>query len=288
MKKIGFIGTGIMGKSMVRNLMKAGFELSVYNRSRGKAEELLAEGARWCATPADCARGQDAVITIVGYPADVEAVYFGENGIFEGAGEGCYLIDMTTTSPRLAQRLYAEGRQRGLHVLDAPVSGGDTGAKNGMLAIMVGGDEDDFETCHTLFSVMGKTIQYEGTAGSGQHVKMANQIAIAGAIAGVSEALAYTRAVGVDAQRMLQTISGGAAGSWQLSNNGPKMAEGDFAPGFMIQHFIKDMGLADSEAMARELKLPVLEGVLAMYKALAEAGLENEGTQALIEYYKAR
>lgn len=199
MKTIGFIGVGVMGRPMVKNLLQAGYTVAVYSRTRSKLTGFLAEtGVQWCDTAAECAAGRDAVITMVGYPQDVEQVYFGENGILSAAREGAYLIDMTTTDPKLAVRIAAEGKARGLHVLDAPVSGGDTGAKNGTLSIMVGGEEADFQACLPLFEAMGKQIVYEGPAGAGQHTKMANQIAIAGTIAGVSEALTYAERAGLD------------------------------------------------------------------------------------------
>ena len=285
MKKIGFIGTGVMGKSMIRNLKKAGYELYIYNRTKEKAEELIEEGAVWCDTPGECAKNRDVVITIVGYPKDVEEVYFAEDGILENADEGTYLIDMTTTSPKLSVRIYEAGKKRGLHVLDAPVSGGDVGAKKGTLAIMVGGEKKDFEACQNVLAAMGTSIVYEGPAGSGQHVKMANQIAIAGAVSGVCEAIAYTKAMGVDVDTMIETIKGGAAGSWQLSNLGPKMASGDYAPGFYIKHIIKDMKIAEEEAEGKELVLPILQRVCEMYQELEKQGKGGNGTQGLIEYY---
>ena len=285
MKKIGFIGTGVMGKSMIRNLKKAGYELYIYNRTKEKAEELIEEGAVWCDTPGECAKNRDVVITIVGYPKDVEEVYFAEDGILGNADEGTYLIDMTTTSPKLSVRIYEEGNKKGLHVLDAPVSGGDVGAKKGTLAIMVGGEKIDFEACQDVLAAMGTSIVYEGPAGSGQHVKMANQIAIAGAVSGVCEAIAYTKAMGVDVDTMIETIKGGAAGSWQLSNLGPKMASGDYAPGFYIKHIIKDMKIAEEEAEERELVLPILQKVCEMYQELERQGKGGNGTQGLIEYY---
>lgn len=286
MKKIGFIGTGVMGKSMIRNLLKAGYELYIYNRTKEKATELIQEGAVWCETPAACAKSRDAVITIVGYPKDVEEVYFGENGILEGADPGTYLIDMTTTSPQLSIRIYEEGKKRNLHVLDAPVSGGDIGAQKGTLAIMAGGDKEDFEACLPLLGAMGTSIIHEGPAGSGQHVKMANQIAIAGTVTGVCEAVAYTKAMGVDPKKMIETISGGAAGSWQLQNLAPKMAVGDYAPGFYIKHFIKDMKIAQEEAYEKELLLPILQKVCQMFESLEQDGKGDYGTQGIMDYYE--
>ena len=286
MKEIGFIGIGVMGLSMARNLMKAGFSLTVYNRTKAKAEPILQEGAKWADSPAACAQGMDAVITIVGYPKDVQEVYFGPQGVLSSAKPGAYLIDMTTTSPKLSEEIYQAAKAKGLHALDAPVSGGDTGAKNGTLAIMVGGEQADFDACLPLFEAMGKNICYEGSAGAGQRTKMANQIAIAGTVAGVSEAVAYAKAQGLDLQKMLDTIGSGAAGSWQMSNNGPKMLSGDFAPGFFIKHFIKDLKIAEEGAQQGGVCLPVMEKVLQMYCSLEADGMGDDGTQALIAYYK--
>ena len=284
--RIGFIGVGVMGNGMVKNLLRHGYEVSAYTRTRAKALEALEAGAEWRESAADCVRDADAVITMVGFPPDVEEVYFGEKGILTSARPGTLVIDMTTTSPRLAQRIYTEAADRGLSALDAPVSGGDTGARAGTLAIMVGGDREAFDRAVPIFEAMGKSIRYMGAAGSGQHTKMANQIAIAGTLAGVCEAIAYARAAGLDVDEVISTISGGAASSWQLANNGPKSAHGDFAPGFFIKHFIKDMTLADGEARARDLPMPVLEKVLAMFRALEAQGYGDEGTQALIRAYR--
>ena len=285
--RIGFIGVGVMGNGMVKNLLSHGYAVNAYTRTRAKALEALDAGAEWRESAADCVRDADAVITMVGFPPDVEEVYFGEKGIMANARPGTLVIDMTTTSPRLAQRIYTEAADRGLSALDAPVSGGDTGARAGTLAIMVGGDREAFERAVPIFEAMGKSIRYMGVAGSGQHTKMANQIAIAGTLAGVCEAIAYARAAGLDVDEVISTISGGAASSWQLANNGPKSAHGDFAPGFFIKHFIKDMTLADGEARARDLPMPVLEKVLAMFRALEAQGYGDEGTQALIRAYRS-
>ena len=284
LKKIGFIGVGIMGKSMVRNLMKAGYEVSIYTRTKSKVEDVIAEGAVWCDTVAECSKGRDVVITIVGYPKDVEEVYFGENGILENADKGTYVIDMTTTSPKLDQQIYEEAKKRGLHGLDAPVTGGDSGAKAGTLTILVGGDKEDFDTCLPVFEAMGKDINYEGKSGNGQHTKMCNQIAIAGTIAGVSEALAYAERAGLNPQKLFDSISKGAAGSWQMENLMPKMIREDYAPGFFLKHFIKDMKIAQSQDGPT---LPVLERVCAMYGDLEAEGMGDLGTQALIRYYRS-
>lgn len=285
MKKVGFIGVGIMGKSMVRNLMKAGFEMHIYARTRTKAADIIEEGAVFHATIKECVKGCDAVITIVGFPKDVEEVYFDPEAILDSAEKGAYLIDMTTTSPMLAEKLYKEGTSRGFHVLDAPVTGGDTGARAGTLSILAGGDQNDYEACKPLFQAMGTNINYQGKAGSGQHAKMANQIMIAGALSGVCEALSYARAKGLDLQVLLDSVSTGAAGSKQLELFGPKIISGDFAPGFFVKHFIKDMKLALTEANASGLSLEVLSQTLANYEELAEAGCGDLGTQALIRHY---
>lgn len=286
MKKIGFIGVGIMGKSMIRNLMKAGFEVAVYNRTKEKALDVVEEGAVWCDSVAECAAGRDAVISIVGYPKDVEEVYFGEKGIIASADKGTYIIDMTTTSPKLAVRIAEEGEKAGLHPLDAPVTGGDTGAKAGTLTILVGGKKEDFESCKTVFEAMGKNIDYEGPAGCGQHTKMCNQIAIAGALAGACEAMAYAKNVGLDVRTMLNSISTGAAGSAQMSNVASRVLDDDFNPGFFLKHFIKDMSIAQDEAQDVDTKLAVLDDVLAMCRDLEEQGMGDLGTQALIKHYK--
>ena len=281
--KIGFIGVGVMGGPMVLNLMKKGFDVIIYTRTKSKAEGVIAAGAHWCDTIADCAAGRDVVITIVGYPKDVEEVYFSEKGILNSADKGTVLIDMTTTSPRLSERIYAAAKEKGMTALDAPVSGGDVGAQKGTLAIMVGGDRDAFDKMHDVFAAMGTNIRYQGGAGCGQHTKMANQIAISGCVAAVCEAIAYAKRCGLDPQDMFDAISTGAAGSWQLTNNGQKIINGDYAPGFYVKHFIKDMNIALDEAQARDLDLTVLHMVRDKYDELAAQGGADEGTQALIK-----
>lgn len=280
--RLGFIGTGVMGASMVRNLLKAGFEVNVYNRSPEKAKALVKDGAQFCANIAECIKDVDGVITIVGMPSDVKEVY---QAIFKGLKPNSFAIDMTTSSPSLAQELYDEGKKLGIHILDAPVSGGDIGAKNGTLSIMVGGDEEVFLQCRPIFEAMGKTINYIGAAGFGQHTKMVNQILVAGNTVALNEALAYSQKMGLDPETVLKAVSAGAAGSWQLNNNGPKIIKHDDSPGFFIKHFIKDMRLANEEALAKGLKLEVLQEVLAQYEELAAEGLENLGTQALYKRY---
>lgn len=286
MKKIGFIGVGIMGKSMVRNLMKAGFELHIYARTKSKVEDVISEGAAFHESISECVKDCEAVITIVGFPKDVEEVYFDECNILDSAREGTYLIDMTTTSPMLAQKIYEAGTKKGFHVLDAPVTGGDTGAKAGTLSILAGGRREDYEACRPLFEVMGTNINYQGEAGCGQHAKLANQIMIAGTLSGVCEALTYAKAKGLDLPTVLRSVSTGAAGSKQLDIFGPKILAEDYAPGFFMKHFIKDMKLALTEANMSELSLDVLSQVLANYEELEAEGYGELGTQALMKYYE--
>lgn len=286
MKKIGFIGVGIMGKSMVRNLMKAGFELHIYARTKSKVEDVISEGAAFHESISECVKDCEAVITIVGFPKDVEEVYFDEGNILDSAREGTYLIDMTTTSPMLAQKIYEVGTEKGFHVLDAPVTGGDTGAKAGTLSILAGGRREDYEACRPLFEAMGTNINYQGEAGCGQHAKLANQIMIAGTLSGVCEAITYAKAKGLDLPTVLRSVSTGAAGSKQLDIFGPKILAEDYAPGFFMKHFIKDMKLALTEANMSELCLDVLSQVLANYEELEAEGYGDLGTQALMKYYE--
>ena len=288
MRKVGFIGVGIMGKSMVRNLMKAGFELHIYARNRAKVEDVIGEGALFHDSIAACVKGCETVITIVGFPQDVEEVYFDEGGILESADAGAYLIDMTTTSPQISVKISKEGEEKGFHVLDAPVTGGDTGAKAGTLSILVGGKEEDFEACMPLFAAVGTNINYQGEAGCGQHAKLANQIMIAGTLTGVCEALSYAKAKGLDMPTLLKSVSTGAAGSKQLDTFGPKILEEDYAPGFFMKHFIKDMKLALVEANISGLSLEMLSLVLANYEELEAEGLGDLGTQALMKYYEVQ
>ena len=285
MKKIGFIGVGIMGKSMVRNLMKNDFEVSIFARNKEKVLDVISEGANFYPTIKECVSRCDAVITIVGFPKDVEEVYFGENGILENVKEGTYVIDMTTSSPKLAVEIFEKAKEKGLKALDAPVTGGDIGAKNGTLTILVGGEEEDYKACLPILKAMGTNIHYEGKAGFGQHTKLANQIMIAGAISGVCEAMAYAKDKGLDVKKMLYSVSTGAAGSKQLELVSPKILEEDFAPGFFIKHFIKDMKLAKEEALAYNVNLDILSKVLENYEELEREGFGDLGTQALIKHY---
>lgn len=286
MKNIAFIGTGVMGSSMVKNLIKNGFHVNVYNRTKTKAQALEKDGAIICDSIKECIQNKDAIITIIGYPKDIEEVYFSEQGIIANAPQNAYLIDMTTSSPKLAQKIYNVAKEKGLKALDAPVSGGDIGAKNATLAIMVGGDQEDFEACKPLFQAMGKNIIYEGQAGAGQHIKMANQIVVAANTLGVCEAISYVKSMNLDPMLMLKTIETGAAASWQVSNNGPKMCNEDFAPGFFIKHFVKDMKIALDECKNAGIKLEILENVCAMYEQMEKENLGDFGTQAIIKHYQ--
>lgn len=288
MKKIGFIGLGVMGKSMAINLQKAGFSVAIYTRTKAKVADLIESGMQWFDTPAQLAQNVDTVISMVGYPQDVKEIYLGENGVIANLKAHSLIIDMTTSSPKLAKEIYAKAKELQIASLDAPVSGGDVGAKNGTLAIMVGGDKSAYEQALPLFEAMGKTIHHFGTAGAGQYAKMSNQIAIASNMMGVCEAMAYAKTCGLDPQAVIDVISTGAAGSWSLSNLAPRMLKGDFAPGFFIKHFIKDMKIAIESAKEMNLELPGLTLAESLYEKLAKEGYEDNGTQALLKYYDAK
>lgn len=283
---IGFIGTGVMGKSMAHHLLKAGYELYVYTRTKKKAEELLNQGAKWADTPKELAQHANVIITMIGYPKDVEDIYLGEQGLIVNGKPGTYMIDMTTSTPSLAERIASEAKKKGMAALDAPVSGGDIGARDAKLAIMVGGEEEDFKTVQPILEVMGNNVVYQGKAGAGQHTKMCNQITIASTMIGVTEAIVYAKKAGLDPDRVLQSISTGAASSWSLTNLVPRMVKEDFEPGFYIKHFIKDMTIALEEADKMGMDTPGLALSKSLYVQLAEAGEENSGTQALYKYYK--
>lgn len=284
-KRIGFIGLGVMGASMAAHLMEGGYPLTVFNRTREKAAELIKKGATWADTPAAAAASADIVISIVGYPRDVEEIYFGEAGVLSTMKAGGYIVDMTTSSPALARRLYDAAKKQGVAAIDAPVSGGDIGARNASLVIMAGGDRAAFDAVKPVFELLGRTIRCFGPAGSGQYAKMANQIAIASNMMGVCEAIAYAKRAGLDAAELLETISGGAAGSWSLSNLAPRMIRGDYAPGFFIKHFIKDMRIALDSAAEMHLELPSLKLAKRLYDELSARGMEDSGTQALLQWY---
>ncbi|GEL08443.1 NAD(P)-dependent oxidoreductase [Salisediminibacterium halotolerans] len=282
---IGFIGTGVMGKSMAKHIMNNGYSLVVYNRTKEKAEELIDAGAHWASTPKEAAEKSDIIMTIVGFPADVEALYFGSDGIIANAKKGSILVDMTTSKPALAEKIALQAGEKGVYALDAPVSGGDVGAREAKLAIMAGGEAAAFETVYPVFSAIGGTIERLGPAGAGQHTKMANQIAIASTMMGTAEALAYTKRAGLSQDEVLSVIETGAAGSFSLSQLGRRMIKGDYAPGFYIKHFIKDMAIAIESAEELGMDTPGLNQAKKLYDQLAERGFENSGTQAIYTYY---
>ena len=280
-KTIGFIGTGVMGKSMAGHILNEGHKVLVYNRTQSRAKELVDKGAVWIETVGELAEQSDIIITMVGYPQDVKEVYLGEEGILNKAKKGTYAIDMTTSSPILARDIHSQAIERGIHTLDAPVSGGDVGAQQAKLAIMVGGLKEDFDYVKPILELMGTNIVLQGGPGSGQHTKMCNQIAIASNMIGVCEAILYAEKAGLDPNVVLQSIETGAAGSWSLSNLAPRMIKGDFEPGFYIKHFIKDMKIAIESAEEMKLYTPGLRLAKSLYEKLAEDNQENKGTQAL-------
>jgi 3-hydroxyisobutyrate dehydrogenase len=280
-KRIGWIGTGVMGQSMCGHLMNAGHRLTVYNRTRDKAAALLEQGATWADTPAAVAQASDIVFTMVGFPDDVHEVILGDAGVLNGANAGDTIVDMTTSSPDLARSIALACAEKDVRALDAPVSGGDIGAREATLAIMVGGEQPVFDAIQPLFDVMGKTISLMGSAGAGQHTKMTNQILIAGTMIGVVESLLYAQKAGMDAHQVIDVIGKGAASSWSINTLGRRIADGDFDPGFYIKHFVKDMGIALEEARRMRLSLPGLALVHQFYVSAMAMGWENLGTQGL-------
>lgn len=284
-KTIGFIGIGVMGKSMAKNLLDAGYHVHIYNRTKEKAQELVAQGATWKSSLDELASDVDVIITMVGYPSDVEAVYFGEQGILENARQGTYVVDMTTSKPALAIEINEEATNRGLFAVDAPVSGGDIGAQSGNLSIMVGADTQVYQEVLPIFEVMGSNIILQGGVGAGQHTKLANQITIASNMIGVCESIIYAKTAGLNPEKVLESITTGAAGSFSLSNLAPRMIKEDYAPGFYVKHFIKDMTIALESAKDMGLLTPGLKLSLELYTELAEQGESNSGTQALIKLF---
>ncbi|WP_414047536.1 NAD(P)-dependent oxidoreductase [Macrococcus equi] len=280
--KIGFIGTGVMGQSMARHL---GERLFIYNRTKEKAQSLLANGAIWCNSPQEVVEKADIIFTMLGYPQDVENVYLGATGLITNGRPGQILVDCTTSSPELAVKLFEAGHVKDIHVLDAPVSGGDIGAQNAMLSIMVGGREEVFNQVKPLFERMGTSIAYFGDAGSGQHTKMANQIAIASNMIGVAESLYYAQSAGLDVERVLATITKGAAGSWSLSNLAPRMLTDDYQPGFYTHHFLKDMKIALDESQKMNIELPGLSLAYEIYESLSSELKNTTGTQVIYQIY---
>lgn len=274
-----------MGKSMAGHLLIAGYPLIVYNRTKAKARELLEAGAVWADSVAELAVKCQVIITMIGYPKDVEAIYFGTEGIIENAREGTHLIDMTTSSPKLAVQIGQAAKAKGLYAIDAPVSGGEGGARAARLTIMAGGDEANFNAVLPILKLLGNNIVLQGPCGAGQHTKMCNQIAVAASMLGVCEAMAYAKKSVLDPKRVLQSIETGTAGSWVMSNLAPRMLAGDFLPGFHIKHFIKDMRIALESAEEMGLETPALKTALKLYQELADQGEGDSGTLALFKYY---
>lgn len=283
--KIGFIGTGVMGSSMVRHLLNAEYEVHVYNRTKAKAMPLVDEGAIWEDTPALIAEKTDVIFTIVGYPADVEQVYLGEDGVFEGLSAGKIIVDMTTSTPALAADIAEKAAKIGVDSLDAPVSGGDLGAQKGTLTVMVGGSQAAFDKVTPAFEQFAGDLNLFGEAGSGQHTKMANQIMVAGTMTGLTEMMVYAEAAGLDLERVVKTVNGGAARNWSLENYGPRILKEDYSPGFFVKHFVKDLKIALDEAENMNLDLPATKQAYALYEKLADSGYADEGTQTLIKLW---
>ena len=279
--KIGWIGTGVMGASMCGHLMDQGFEATIYTRSKEKAQGLLDKGAQWVDSPKAVAENSDVIFAIVGFPADVRAVFLGEDGALAGSKEGNILVDMTNSEPSLAVEIYNAAKTQGVQSVDAPVSGGDVGAKNGTLSIMIGGDQDVVDALQPMWDAMGQTIVHQGGAGAGQHTKMVNQTLIATNMIGVCEALLYGYKAGLDLPTVMQSVASGAAGSWSLSNLGPRIIDNNFDPGFFVEHFIKDMGIAIEEANKMGLCLPGLALSKQLYEGLKSQGHGRDGTHAL-------
>ena len=280
--KVGWIGTGIMGRWMAHHLIKGGIEVEVCTRTASKAAPLLEMGAKWAECPAEMGERCDAVISMVGYPSDVEDVILGESGALKGMSKGKLLIDMSTSNPDLATTIYNTAKDKGVGSIDAPVSGGDVGAKNAALTIFCGGDEPDINRAMPLFNMMGKNITVAGTAGAGQSTKVVNQILIASTILGVSESLFYAEKAGLDLHKTIKAIGAGAAGGFQINNLGPRVVDGDLEPGFVIEHFVKDLGIAVSECERLGITLPGLQSSKKLYEGMIEDGHSKKGTQALI------
>lgn len=280
--RIGWIGTGVMGSSMCGHLMTAGFAATVYSRTKQKAEALIAKGAGWAASPKEVAEKSDIIFSIVGFPADVREVLLGEDGALAGARSGCVLVDMTTSQPSLAVEIYDAAKAKNVHSVDAPVSGGDIGARNAALSIMIGGDADVVTALQPVWEAMGKTVVHQGGPGAGQHTKMVNQILIATGMIGVCEALLYGYRSGLDLTTVLKSVSSGAAGSWSLSNLGPRIIDNNFDPGFFVEHFIKDMGIALDESRRMGLSMPGLALAQQLYLAVKAQGFGRNGTHALL------
>ena len=286
MTKVGFVGLGVMGNSMAKHLMAAGHQLFVYNRTQAKADEVVHLGATRCLTPQEVAQKADVVMTIVGYPKDVEEVYFADNGLFAGAHSESIFVDLTTSTPSLAIKIADAAGQAGSKSLDAPVSGGDLGAREARLTTMVGGETATLEAVRDLLEVFSAKVTLQGSAGAGQHTKMANQIMIAGTMTGMVELLVYAEAAGLELETVLDTVGGGAAANWSLANYAPRILAKDFTPGFFAKHFLKDLTIALAEAERMEISLPGTQLAAELYQKLCDAGYGDDGTQALIKLWK--
>ncbi|MEX0780905.1 MAG: NAD(P)-dependent oxidoreductase [Balneolales bacterium] len=286
MNSVGWIGTGVMGGNMCKHLLDAGYNVNVYNRTPSKAEPLIKQGAIWCSSPAEVARQSTFIFTIVGYPKDVEALILGGDGVVENAEKGSYVIDMTTSTPALAEQIYTVAAQKGIKVLDAPVSGGDIGAKAGSLAIMAGGDKGTYDVVMPYFDLMGENIAFMGGPGKGQHTKMSNQILIAGTMIGVVESLLYAHKSDMNLEAVIDVIGKGAASSWSINQLGSKIARGDYEPGFFIKHFVKDMRIALDESRRMQLSLPGLALAEQFYTSAMSLGYEDLGTQGLYKVFE--
>lgn len=285
MKRIGFIGTGVMGTSIVRHLLKEKYTVTVFNRTKAKADPLVKEGAKWADDPKDVTDSSDIIFTMVGYPSDVEEIYYGSKGVFEGDVNHKLLIDLTTSTPSLAERINQTAIKKGAQSLDAPVSGGDLGAKKGTLTVMVGGEPSAFEEAEQIISHFSADLTLHGPAGSGQHTKMANQIMVAGTMTGMTELFVYAKQAGLDLNKVVKTVNGGAASNWSLENYAPRIIKEDYSPGFFVKHFLKDLNIALDEAEKMGLDLPATEKARDLYKKLTDKGLGDKGTQALIKLW---
>ena len=285
MKKLGFIGTGVMGASIVKHLLKAGFEVAVYNRTKEKTNELVSLGATWQDTPQRVTENSEVIFTMVGFPKDVEEIYYGDEGMFKADVTGKILIDMTTSTPSLAQKIASTAKFSKGFALDAPVSGGDLGAKNGTLTVMVGGDEEIFDEIKAVIDVFSGKVNLQGGPGAGQHTKMANQIMIAGTMTGMTELLVYAKAAKLDVEKVLDTVGGGSAANWSLTNYAPRILKQDYSAGFFVKHFVKDLNIALTEADKMGIDLPATKEARNLYNQLIDKGFENDGTQALIKLW---
>lgn len=285
MQKIGFIGTGVMGASIVKHLLNANYEVAVYNRTKAKTDSLVELGATWCDTPQEVTKVSDIVFSMVGFPADVEGIYYGEFGIFSTDIKDKIVIDMTTSTPSLAVKIAETAKELGGKSLDAPVSGGDLGAKNGTLTTMVGGEKATFNQVEEILNVFSGKVNLQGEAGSGQHTKMANQIMIAGTMTGMTELLVYAKAANLNLEKVLDTVGGGSAANWSLSNYAPRILKEDYTAGFFVKHFVKDLNIALEEAEKMKINLPATKEAQNLYNMLIEQGFENDGTQALIKLW---